>query len=67
MERPADWPQRVHADELEKQIVAVRKSIIKEQPYGSELWVEQMVAQWNVGPTLRARWRTKKELVHNGS
>jgi hypothetical protein len=43
MERPADWPQRVHADELEKQIVAVRKSIIKGQPCGSEPWVEQMV------------------------
>jgi hypothetical protein len=28
MERPADWPQWEHADELEKQIVAVRKSII---------------------------------------
>jgi len=67
VERPADWPQWVHADELEKQIVAVRKSIIKGQPCGSEPWVEQMVAQWNVGPTLRARGRPKKELVNNGS
>jgi hypothetical protein len=61
---PADWPQWVDAVELEEQIEAVRKSVTKGQPYGSEPWVEQ-VTGWNLGATVRARGRLKKELVHN--
>ena len=57
----------MNADELEEQIEAVRRSVIKGQPYRSELWVAQMMAQWNLVATLRERGQTKKELVNNGS
>ena len=45
MERPADWPQWVHADELEQQIVAVRKSIIK----GNRKEVSRGWSRWVCG------------------
>jgi len=67
LERPAEWPHWVNADELAEQIEAVRRSVIKGQPYGSEPWMERMVAQWNLGATLRGRGRPKKELMNNGS
>lgn len=67
MERPANWPDWVNEGEMTEQLSAVRKSVTKGQPFGSGLWVEQMVTQWNLGATLRARGRPKKELVNNGS
>ena len=45
----------------------MRRSVRKGQPFGIPAWMERMVAQWNLGPTLRARGRPKKELVNNGS
>jgi hypothetical protein len=61
MERPADWPDWVNEREPTEQLSAMRRSVIKGQPYRSEPWVERMVAQWNLGPTLRERGRPKTE------
>ena len=66
MERPTDWPDWVNEGEATEQVNAIRKSVTKGQPYGSEPWVERMVRQWNLDATLRARGRPKKELVDNG-
>ena len=67
LERPADWLGWVNGDEPNDRLDAVRRSVLKGQPYGSEPWVERMVAQWNLGATLRARGRPKKEFANNGS
>jgi putative transposase len=67
MERPVDWLDWVNAGEPHEQLHAVRRSLTKGQPYGSEPWIAQMVTQWNLGATLRDRGRPKKELVKNGS
>jgi putative transposase len=67
MERPADWSNWVNESETSEQVSAVRKSVTKGQPFGSEPWVERMVTQWNLGATLRARGRPKKEFANNGS
>ena len=67
MERPCEWLDWVNEGETNEQLSAVRRSVIKGQPYGSELRVEPMVMQWNLSATLRARGRPKKELVNNGS
>jgi putative transposase len=67
MERPTDWCSWVNESEPNEQLSVVRRSVLKGQPYGSERWVEQMVAQWNLGATLRGRGRPKKEVVKNGS
>jgi putative transposase len=67
MERPTDWSDWVNEGEMTEQLSAVRKSVTKGKPFGNPPWVEQMVTQWNLGATLRARGRPKKELVKNGS
>jgi len=36
--------------------------VTKGQPCGSPACVEQMVAQWNLGPTVRGRGRPKQTL-----
>lgn len=67
IERPADWLEWVNEDERQEQIEAVRRSVTKGQPFGSPGWVEQMVAQWNLGITLRGRGRPRKAVgVGNG-
>ena len=67
MERPAEWLHWVDEGESRVQLNAVRRSVLKGQPYGSAPWVERMVMQWNLGTTLRDRGRPMKELVNNGS
>jgi putative transposase len=67
MERSAEWLSWVNEGETNEQLNAVRRSVLKGQPYGSQLWVERMMTQWNLGATLRERGRPKKKLVNNGS
>ncbi len=67
LERPAVWREWVNEGESSAQVSAVRRSVLKGQPYGSAPWVEQMVAQWDLGATMRGRGRPRKELVNNGS
>jgi len=67
MERPAEWLHVVNEGETNEQLSMVRRSVTKGQPFGNPMWVEQMVAQCNLGVTLRGRGRPKKELVNNGS
>lgn len=67
MERPAEWLSWVNEDEPTEQLHAVRRSVLKGQPFGSDQWVERMVTQWNLGATLRDRGRPKKEFANNGS
>jgi len=67
MARPAEWLPWVNEDEPHEQLHAMRRCVLKGQPYGSESWVERMVTQWNLGTTVRERGRPKKELVDNGS
>ncbi|MDN5942875.1 MAG: transposase, partial [Nitrospira sp.] len=43
MERPTKWLDWVNTNEREEQIMAVRRSVVKGQPYGSESWVERVV------------------------
>ena len=67
MERPIAWREWVNEGESRAQLSAVRRSVLKGQPYGSVPWVERMVTQWNLSATLRERGRPRKELVNNGS
>lgn len=67
MERLADWPYWVHERETTEPVSAVRRSGAKGQPHGSPAWVQQLVAQWNLGATWRGRGRPKKEFTNNGS
>jgi putative transposase len=65
--RPSDWCGLVNVNERQEQIDAVRRSVVKGQPYGRKSWAQQMVPRWNLGATLRDRGRPKKVLLNNGS
>jgi len=65
--RPQAWAEWVNADEHHEQVEALRRSVVKGQPFGSEQWTKQMVTRWNLGMTLRERGRPPKELGNNGS
>jgi len=65
--RPQAWADWVNADEHHEQVEALRRSVVKGQPFGSEPWTKQMVTRWNLGMTLRERGRPPKELGNNGS
>ena len=65
--RPEAWAEWVNAEEQPGQVEALRRSVVKGQPFGSEPWMKQMVARWNLGMTLRERGRPPKELGNNGS
>ncbi|MEQ1562762.1 MAG: transposase [Nitrospiraceae bacterium] len=67
MARPSEWLDWVNEGETTEQLSAIRKSVTKGQPYGSEAWVDQMVTRWNLGATVRERGRPKKEFANNGS
>jgi hypothetical protein len=36
---PQDWTERIHAAETEAELDAVRRSVERSQPFGSETWV----------------------------
>lgn len=68
VEPPAQWLRWVNEVETREQIEAVRRCVVKGQPYGSERWVARMVAQWNLGATLRGRGRPRQAMrAENGS
>jgi putative transposase len=61
LERPPDWQRLVNTGEGQGQIEALRRSVTKGQPFGSPLWVERMVTQWQLGVTMRGRGRPRKD------
>src|SRR6267143_3242791 len=61
IEQPVEWRQWVNDEQMSKQVAAVRRSVTKGQPFGSPVWLEQMVAEWNLGANLRVPGRAKKE------
>lgn len=63
----ANWRHWINAEESAQEVSAVRRSVSKSQPFGSDGWVARMVAQWDLGSTLRGRGRPRKTLVGNGS
>lgn len=58
----ADWLHWVNQSELQEQIAAVRRRVLKGQPFGSQSWIEEMVVQWNLGVTMLGRERPRKGL-----
>lgn len=69
VERPVAWTRLVNESERDEELTAVRRSVVKGQPFGNEGWGEQMVATWHLLSTVRGRGRPKREreLVKNGS
>lgn len=58
--RSADWVAHVNALQTEAEVAAIRRSITRGVPFGSETWTEKMVAKLGLETTLRPRGRPRK-------
>ncbi len=58
--RPRNWVSRVNRAESEKEVVAIRRSVQRGQPYGSELWSERIIQTLGLESTVRPRGRPRK-------
>ncbi len=57
---PANWVEHVNAPQSEAELEALRRSVARNCPYGSEAWQEVMAARLGLAHTLRPRGRPKK-------
>jgi putative transposase len=58
--RPTNWTSRVNRAEGQKELEAMRRSVQRGQPYGSEPWSERIVRSLGLESTLRPRGRPRK-------
>ena len=59
--RPEDWVKAVNRAETEKELAALRRSVQRGTPFGSENWVSRVVRRWGLESTLRPPGRTPKK------
>jgi putative transposase len=58
--RPRDWLNRVNRAETKGELEALRRSLQRGQPFGSEAWCAQIVRQLGLESTMRSPGRPKK-------
>jgi len=57
---PANWIAQVNRAETDAELEAIRTSIRRGRPFGSEKWQQKAAAKLKLGPTLKPRGRPKK-------
>jgi hypothetical protein len=67
MGMPQDWLRRLNRAERQRQLEALRRCANRNQPYGSEAWVERMTKRFGLASVFRPRGRPYKESENNGS
>jgi len=58
---PDDWVQCVNGPETEAELQALRRSILRGQPFGSEKWQERVTKKLGLEHTIRRPGRPKKK------
>ncbi len=58
---PPDWVRRVNRASAAEELDALRRSVQRGQPYGSEQWVRTTAKRLGLESSLRARGRPRKE------
>jgi len=58
--QPRAWVALVNEPQTEAELAAIRRSVIRGQPYGSDAWVKTTAAQLGLDSTLRSRGRPRK-------
>ena len=58
--RPPDWVERVNRPETIAEVEAVRRSVLRGQPFGELEWQQQTARQLGLNYTFRPRGRPKK-------
>lgn len=59
--RTADWVSRVNASLTDKEREAVRRSVQRDRPFGTEEWTEQIADRLGLWATIRPRGRPRKQ------
>jgi len=59
---PRGWPRLVNESQSDQELEAIRRIVIRGQPYGSERWVRDAAKSLGLESTLRRRGRPRKEL-----
>jgi putative transposase len=57
---PHDWRAFVNAPQTEAEVDAIRRCVVRGQPYGGEQWVQRTAEQLGLGSSLRAPHRPRK-------
>ena len=60
MPRGRDWPRHVAEPQTEAELLALRRSVNRGTPYGSETWQKRAVTRLGLASTLRPRGRPRK-------
>jgi len=58
--RPRDWLSLVNQPQTEAELEAIRRSVARSQPYGSDDWVRKTACALGLESTLRARGRPRQ-------
>jgi len=58
--RPQDWVVRVNRAQSEAELTALRRSVRRGQPFGSERWTQLLVSRLGLDHTIRDRGRPRK-------
>jgi putative transposase len=58
--RPRNWARLVNQPQTEAELEAIRRSVIRGQPYGDDAWVRRMAKRLGLESTLRPRGRPKQ-------
>jgi putative transposase len=59
VDRPRNWVSRVNQPETAAELEALRTSVQRGRPFGSETWVTRTATRLGLEPTLRPRGRPK--------
>ena len=58
--RPADWLRRVNRADTAPELEALRRSVVRGCPFGSERWTARLVTRLGLQSTVRPRGRPRK-------
>ena len=56
-----DWLQQVNDAQTEAELQALRQSVARGRPYGSDAWVQRVVQRLGLQSSLRPRGRPRKQ------
>lgn len=58
--RPRQWVERVNRPQSDKELDAIRKSLVRGQPLGSPAWVRKTASDLGLESTIRPRGRPRQ-------
>jgi hypothetical protein len=64
--QPRAWTDLVNQPQSEGELEAIRRSVTRSQPYGSEEWVQATAKHLGLESILRVRGRPPVPMIHNG-